>query len=40
MPRIKEYGWHYYHNLKGALKKFENVLDDFEFTTARECLKL
>lgn len=40
MPKIKEYGWHYYHNLKGALKKFENVLNDFKFITAKEQLKL
>ena len=39
MPKIKEYGWHYYHNLKGALKKFENVLNDFKFVTAKEYLK-
>lgn len=40
MPKIKEYGWHYYHNLKGALKKFESILNDFEFVTAKEYLKL
>ena len=40
MPKIKEYGWHYYHNLKGALKKFESILDDFKFVTAKEYLKL
>ena len=40
MPKIKEYAWHYYYNLKGALKKFERVLDDFKFVTAREYLKL
>lgn len=40
MPKIKEYAWHYYYNLKGALNKFERVVDDFKFVTAREYLKL
>ena len=40
MPKIKEYAWHYYYNLKGALNKFERVVDDFKFITAREYLKL
>lgn len=40
MPKIKEYAWHYYYNLKGALNKFERVINDFKFITAREYLKL
>ena len=40
MPRVKQYGWHYYYNLKGALKKFENILENFKFITAKEHLKL
>ncbi len=40
MPRIKQYGWHHYYNLKGALKKFESILENFKFVTAKEYLKL
>jgi len=40
MPKIREYGWHYYYNLKGSLKKFEKILNDFEFTTIKEFLKI
>lgn len=40
MPKIDGYGWHYYYNLKGAFKKFERVLNDFEFISAKEFLKI
>ena len=40
MPKIHEYAWHYYYNLKGATKKFEKILVDFEFISVRDFLKL
>jgi len=40
MPRINEYGWHYYYNLNGATKKFNKILEDFEFISARDFLEL
>jgi len=40
MPRIKEYAWHYYHNLNGATKKFKKILEDFQFVTVKDFLKL
>ena len=40
MPKINEYTWHYYHNLKGSIKKFEKILNDFDFITIKEFLKI
>ena len=40
MPRIKQYSWYYYYNLKSARKKFENILKEFEFITIKKFLKL
>ena len=40
MPRIKGYGWHYYYNLKGALSKFEKILNDFKFVSVKKFLDL
>ncbi len=40
MPKIKEYGWHYYYNLNGALKKFEKILNEFNFISVKEYLKI
>jgi len=40
MPRIKEYNWYYYHNLKGGLKKFEKLLQDFDFSSVEKILKV
>ena len=40
MPRIKEYNWYYYYNLKSAVKKFEKLLKDFKFGTAKEVLAI
>ncbi len=38
MPRISEYSWYYYYNLKSAVKKFEKLLKDFKFSTAKDVL--
>ena len=40
MPKINEYAWHYYYNLKCATKKFERILKDFEFCSVKDFLKL
>ena len=40
MPKINEYGWHYYYNLNGATKKFKKILENFEFISVRDFLKL
>ena len=40
MPKIKEYNWYYYHNLKGGLKKFEILLQDFNFSSIEKTLKI
>ena len=40
MPKVKEYGWHYYYGKRNIRKKFEKLLEDFEFTTAKNVLKL
>jgi hypothetical protein len=40
MPKIGEYTWHHYHNLKNSTKKFEKILNDFEFITIKEYLKI
>jgi len=40
IPKIREYTWHHYHNLKKSTKKFEKILNDFEFTTIKEYLKI
>lgn len=38
MPHISEYGWHYYWGLGGATKKFESLLKNFRFHSARDIL--
>lgn len=38
MPRLPEYAWHYYWGLKGAYKKFESLLKNFEFSSVREII--
>ena len=38
MPRIKEYSWYYYWGLNHALKKFESLLKNFEFSSVREVM--
>ena len=40
MPKIKEYSWHYYYGKRNILKKFEKLLNDFEFTSAKDFLNL
>jgi len=40
MPRIKEYNWYYYYNLKSASKKFENLLRDFKFGSVKTILSI
>jgi polysaccharide deacetylase family protein (PEP-CTERM system associated) len=40
MPRISEYSWYYYYNLKSAVKKFEKLLKDFKFSTAKDILAI
>jgi polysaccharide deacetylase family protein (PEP-CTERM system associated) len=40
MPRISEYSWYYYYNLKSAVKKFEKLLKDFKFSTAKDVLAI
>ena len=38
MPKIKEYSWHYYYGKRNILSKFEKLLNEFEFTSARDFL--
>ena len=40
MPKIKGYNWYYYYNLKGGLKKFEKLLQDFNFSSVEKILKI
>ena len=40
MPKVKEYSWHYYYGKRNILKKFEKLLNDFEFTSAKDFLDL
>ena len=40
MPRIKEYNWYYYYNLKSASKKFESLLKDFKFGSVKKVLSI
>lgn len=40
MPKIKDYNWYYYYNLKKSYEKFEHLLRDFNFSSVRDILKL
>jgi peptidoglycan-N-acetylglucosamine deacetylase len=40
MPKIKEYGWHYYYGKNNISKKFTDILKNFRFTSAKDFLKL
>jgi hypothetical protein len=40
MPKIKEYSWHYHYGKRNIIKKFERLLDDFEFTSVKNLLGL
>lgn len=39
MPRVPGYGWHYYCGKRGARRKFERLLSDFEFVPAADALR-
>ena len=39
MPKIKEYNWYYYYNLKGGLNKFEKLLQDFNFSSIEKIVE-
>lgn len=39
MPKIKEYKWYYYYGLKGAFKKYENLLRNFRFDSIRNVIQ-
>lgn len=39
MPRISQYGRQYYWGLKKSLKKFEFILKNFEFSSARDMIE-
>lgn len=38
MPKVSGYGWHYHYGKKGARRKFEKLLSDFEFGAAEDAL--
>lgn len=38
MPKVKGYSWHFYYGKRNIIQKFENLLKEFEFTTARDVL--
>ena len=40
MPKIREYSWHYYFGKGNVVKKFEKILDEFDFGTAKEILRI
>lgn len=40
MPKIPQYKWYYYYGLENALKKYENLLKDFNFISVRDALKI
>jgi peptidoglycan-N-acetylglucosamine deacetylase len=40
MPKIKEYNWYYYHNLKSTRSKFEKILKRFQFSSVKEYLEI
>lgn len=40
MPKIPEYKWHYYHGLRNALEKYQNLLSDFRFGSVRDVIKI
>lgn len=40
MPKVSGYSWHYYHGKRNIVKKFEKLLSEFKFVTAREVLGL
>ena len=40
MPKIRQYNWYYYYGLKHAVKKYENLLRDFQFGSVRDVIEL
>ena len=40
MPKIKGYNWYYYYNLKKSFSKFEQLLQDFKFSSVKNILKI
>jgi len=38
MPKIDSYSWHFYYGKRNIVQKFEKLLKEFQFTTAREVL--
>lgn len=40
MPKIEEYSWDFYYGKKNVVKKFDRLLSDFKFTTAKKVLEL
>ena len=39
-PRLKGLAWHNFYGLKKATEKFETILNEFEFVTVKDALKL
>lgn len=39
-PRLKGLAWHNFYGLKNATAKFETILNEFEFSTVKDSLKL
>ena len=40
MPKVETYSWHYYYGKRNILQKFQTLLKEFKFTTAKEVLKI
>jgi len=40
MPKVDGYSWHYYYGKKNILQKFQRLLTEFKFGTAKEVLGL
>jgi len=40
MPKVETYSWHFYYGKRNILQKFETLLKEFKFTTAKEVLKI
>jgi len=40
MPKVDGYSWHYYYGKKNILQKFQRLLIEFKFGTAKEVLGL
>lgn len=40
MPKIEEYSWHYYYGKNSIQQKFKKLVKNFNFTSAKNLLKL